>query len=356
MIPIQNLYYLLCYAWNRLPEAEELEAVSGAEFERPLALLAHVLLRGTARLRHQGLPLRYAERTAELPELRGRVLLTPTLRRQLLPRGRAVCAFDELTPASPLAGLLRGTLQLLSRNRAVPPELRRQIRAELRRFPATVEALPLTAATLRRGRRERPAGLGGFLLNVCGLVYRSALPAPDAAGPARFRDFRRDEPLMARLFEQFVRNFYRLEQQQFRVASETIAWQAEAETAEALALLPAMITDTSLESPARKIILDTKYYAAALKRHHDQARLISPHLYQLYAYLQNQPLQPGQRLEGILLYPAAAQAVDLRYTLGGHPVRVVNINLNQPWEHIATDLLGLLAEARGISSGPVEQE
>ena len=310
----------------------------------PLALLAHVLLRGTTQLLHQGLPLTYAERTEELPELRGRVLLTPTLRRQLLPRGRAVCAFDELTPASPLAGLLRDTLHLLSRNRAVPLELRRQIRVVLRRFPAAVEALPLTAATLRLVRRQRPGGLSGFLLNVCELVYRSALPAPDAASPARFRDFRRDEPLMARLFEQFVRNFYRLEQRGFRVSSETIAWQAEAETAAALALLPTMITDTSLESPARKIILDTKYYAAALKRHHDQARLISPHLYQLYAYLQNQPARPGQQLEGILLYPAAAQAVDLRYTLGGHPVRVVTLDLNQPWEGIAAALLGLLSE------------
>ncbi|MFD2784968.1 5-methylcytosine restriction system specificity protein McrC [Hymenobacter rubripertinctus] len=344
MIPIQNLYYLLCYAWNRLPEEAEARAVSGQAFRRPLPLLARVLLSGTRRLLHLGLPTAYAERTAELPELRGRVLLTPTLSQDLLRRGRAVCAVDELTPDTPLAGLLRGTLHQLGRSRALPPELRREIRQTLRRFPAAVAAVPLSAASLRTVRRLRPGGLGGFLLNVCELLHRSALPMPDAAGQARFRDFRRDEPLMARLFEQFVRNFYRLEQRLFRVSSETIAWQAAAETPEALALLPAMITDTSLECPARKIILDTKYYAAALKRHHDQARLISPHLYQLYAYLQNQPARPGQQLEGILLYPAAAQAVNLRYTLGGHPVRVVTIDLNQPWEGIAAALLGLLAE------------
>ena len=81
---------------------------------------------------------------------------------------------------------------------------------------------------------------------------------------------------------------------------------------------------------------------AALRPRYDRQRLIAPHLYQLYAYLQNQQPTPGQALEGILLYPAAAQAVDVRYTLGGHPVRVVTLNLHQPWSGIAADLLGLI--------------
>ena len=148
---------------------------------------------------------------------------------------------------------------------------------------------------------------------------------------------------MARIFEQFVRNFYRHEQRQFRVYTETISWQATAPVAGDLALLPAMLTDTTLESPARKIILDTKYYPAALRPRYDQQKLISPHLYQLYAYLQNQRPTPGQALEGVLLYPAAAPAaLDARYTLGGHPVRVLTLNLHQPWPAIAADLLALI--------------
>ena len=343
MIPIQNLYYLLCYAWNRLPEQDELRTVSGEEFHRPLELLSHVLLTGTRRLLRQGLPIAYTEHTAELPELRGRVLLAPTLGRNLLQQGRAVCAFDELDANTPLASLLLGTLRQLSRVRTLPLALRQELRAGLRRFPAAVEPLPLTAATLRQVRRQRPGGLGSFLLNVCELLHLSALPAPDTNGAARFRDFRRDEPLMARLFEQFVRNFYRLEQRQFRVLSETIQWQAAAETDADLELLPAMITDTTLENPTRKIILDTKYYAAALRQRYSQQKLLAPHLYQLYAYLQNQPTLPGQQLEGILLYPAASHSLNVRYTLGGHPVRIVTLDLAQPWPRIASELLALVA-------------
>lgn len=342
MIPIQNLYYLLCYAWNRLPEREELLATDAAAFHRPLELLAHVLLTGTRRLLRQGLPVAYSTREQELTEIRGRVQLTPTITRNLLPRGRAVCAFDELSPDTPLNQLLLGTLGHLGRTRSLPAPLRQELRLVQRRFPAEVTARPLSADTLRAVRRTRPTGAGGFLLSVCELIHLSTLPTPDADGPTRFRDFRRDEAVMARLFEQFVRNFYRLEQRRFRVLSETIAWQAEAPDEAALGLLPTMITDTTLEAPDHKIILDTKYYAAALRTRYDQQKLISPHLYQLYAYLQNQATLPGQQLEGMLLYPAAAQTTDLRYTLLGHPVRIVTINLAQPWEGIAADLLGLV--------------
>lgn len=342
MIPIQNLYYLLCYAWNRLPERAELLATEAAAFHRPLELLTRVLLTATRRQLRQGLPVAYTERTEELPELRGRVQLAPTLGRDLLRRGRVVCQFDELGPDTLLARLLLGTLQQLSRTRSLPAGLRHEVRVVTRHFPAAVTAAAPTAALLRAVRRLRPAGQLGFLLSICELIHQSALPSPDAAGATRFRDFRRDEALMARIFEQFVRNFYRLEQRRFRVLSETIQWQAQADAPDTLGLLPTMITDTSLESPERKIILDTKYYAAALRPRYNQQKLISPHLYQLYAYLQNQSGAPGQQLEGILLYPAAAQALDVRYSLGGHPVRIVTLDLNQPWPQIADSLLRLI--------------
>ncbi|WP_400192579.1 hypothetical protein [Hymenobacter sp. B81] len=343
MIPIHNLYYLLCYAWNRLPEPGEWQQVAAGGFHRPLELLTQLLLLGTRRLLLKGLPLGYAEREAELTELRGRVLLAPTIGRDLLRRGRAVCAYDELGPDTPFNALLAGALDVLGRTRRLPAPLRQEVRRLRSRFPAEVQAAPFTRPQLRALRRRRLPGAEGFLLNVCELIYRTALPEPDAAGRTRFHDFRRDEGLMAQLFERFVRNFYRLEQRRYRVSSETIGWQAEAERTEDLALLPSMITDTSLEAPDRKIILDTKYYATAFKAHYDRQRLIAPHLYQLYAYLQNQPPVAGRPLEGLLLYPAATHEADLRYTLGGFPVRVVTLDLNQPWPRIAAALLALVA-------------
>jgi 5-methylcytosine-specific restriction enzyme subunit McrC len=343
VIPLPTLYYFLCYAWNRLPEPAVLQASEATPFQRPLGLLAQVLLHGTRRLLKAGLPRTFETQETELANLRGRVEMAPTLSRGLLEQGRAVCTFDELSPASPLHRLVAHTLTALATS-DLPLALRRELSQVRQRFPASLTAdagPPPTAATFRELRRQRLGSQAAFLLHVCELVHQTALPEPTAGGRSRFADFRRDEALMARLFEQFTRNFFRREQRHYRVYAETIAWQAEG-SSDDLGLLPTMLTDTTLDAPDRKIILDTKYYAAALRPRYDRQRLIAPHLYQLYAYLQNQRPAPGQALEGILLYPAATHDVDVRYTLGGHPVRVVTLNLHQPWSGIATDLLALL--------------
>jgi 5-methylcytosine-specific restriction enzyme subunit McrC len=343
LIPLATLYYLLCYAWQRLPEPTVLQATEAAPFHRPLELLTQMLLHAAGQLLRTGLPLAFITNEQETNQLRGRIELAPTLGRGLLPQGRAVCSFDELSPNQPLYQLLAGTLAALATHPGLPLALRRQVSQLRRRLPASVQLLVPAAQVFERLRRQRLASAEAFLLHICELIYETSLPAPAEGGRGRFADFRRDERLMARLFEQAVRNFYRREQRQYRVFTETIAWQAEAPHAPDLALLPTMLTDTTLESPSRKIILDTKYYAAALRPRYDQQRLIAPHLYQLYAYLQNLRPAPGQALEGILLYPAATAAVDVRYALGGHPVRIVTLDLHQPWPGIAASLLALVA-------------
>jgi 5-methylcytosine-specific restriction enzyme subunit McrC len=343
MIPLATLYYLLCYAWQRLPEPAVLQATEAAPFHRPLELLTQMLLHAASQLLRTGLPLTFITNEQETNQLRGRIELGPTLGRGLLAQGRAVCTFDELSPNRPLHQLLAGTLAALAPHPGLPLALRRQVSQLRRRLPAAVQRLAPAAPVFVALRRQRLASAEAFLLHICELIYETSLPAPVEGGRGRFTDFRRDEQLMARLFEQAVRNFYRREQRQYRVFTETITWQAEAPHAPDLALLPTMLTDTTLESPSRKIILDTKYYAAALRLRYDQQRLIAPHLYQLYAYLQNLRPAAGQALEGILLYPAATAAVDVRYTLGGHPVRIVTLDLHQPWLSIAASLLGLIA-------------
>lgn len=343
MIPLATLYYLLCYAWQRLPEPAVLRAAEAAPFHRPLELLTQMLLHATRQRLRPALPLAFVANKQETNQLRGRIELAPTLGRGLLPQGRAVCGFEELSPNQPLHRLLAGTLAALAPHPALPLALRREVSALRRRLPAGLEPLEPAAPVIGALRRQRLAAAEAFLLHLCALIYDTALPAPAEGGRGRVADFRQDERLMARIFEQAVRNFYRREQRRYRVFTETIAWQATAPHAPDLALLPTMLTDTTLESPARKIILDTKYYAAALRPRYDQPRLIAPHLYQLFAYLQNLRPTPGQALEGILLYPAAPAAVDVRYALGGHPVRIVTLDLHQPWPGIAADLLALVA-------------
>ncbi len=144
MIPLATLYYLLCYAWQRLPEPAVLQATEAAPFHRPLELLTQMLLHASRQLLRTGLPLAFSSNQQEISELRGRIDLAPTLGRGLLPQGRAVCTFDELSPNQPLHRLLAGTLAALASHPALPLVLRRGPSALRRRrsWSAAVQGFP----------------------------------------------------------------------------------------------------------------------------------------------------------------------------------------------------------------------
>src|SRR5262249_19799330 len=95
-IPIQNICYLLCYAWDRL-EARDLIQVGGVPGGRVENLLGKVLEAGVAHLIRRGLDRGYVESEEEGRRLCGKLLLSHTLGRCLLPAGRVACAVDELS-------------------------------------------------------------------------------------------------------------------------------------------------------------------------------------------------------------------------------------------------------------------
>ena len=103
------------------------------------------------------------------------------------------------------------------------------------------------------------------LLSVCRLLHRNSM-VDEKTGHTAFRDFRRDKATMWRLFEDFVTGFYEREQHLYRVnpgGRRRIDWaDTDATDAANRARIPVMEADVILESPERRIILDTKFYLA----------------------------------------------------------------------------------------------
>lgn len=101
-----------------------------------------------------------------------------------------------------------------------------------------------------------------------------------------------------------------------------------------------------LESPEERWIIDCKFYRDLFQRHHLSGKetFRSSHLYQLFCYLKNKAAQPGwENVRGMLLYPVTSTPVDETVVLSGHPIRIVTLNLNQPWVGIDRDLRALFA-------------
>jgi 5-methylcytosine-specific restriction enzyme subunit McrC len=340
-IPVLNVYYLLCYAWDALEEGRQVD-VAAEPFKWLPDLFARVLTTGTTRLLKRGLDQGYLPVASDTRSLRGKLDLTETAKRNLLTRSTVRCHYDEQSHDVLHNQILKSSLGRLARCVDLDRDLKSQALGIYRRLH-DIREIELTPGVFDRVVIHRNNRFYGFLVEICRILHNSLLVDP-RGDRSTFRDFLRDERLMAKVFEKFVRNFYLREQRVFKVRSKRIEWQdVQAEPAH-LAYLPVMRTDVSLDSPARRVVIDTKYYASTLQTYHQGGTVHSQNLYQLFTYLRN--LAPatdsGRPIEGILLYPTVDTTLDLRFTIHGHPVRVATVDLNAPWTAIRTRLLDLI--------------
>lgn len=341
-IPVANLYYLLCYAWDCLDVGDPAR-VSAEPFRGPADLFARVLAHGTARLLKRGPDRGFVEAAADFRGPRGKFDAAATVKRNLLAVPAAACVADDLRHDLPHNQILKATLARLGRCGDVARPLRDRCAALARRFDDVSDTV-LTPSLFARVRLHRSNRHYRLLTHVCRLLLDGLLPDP-RTGAMVFADFTRDERAMAGVFEAFVRNFYRREQTAFpRVGIERFDWQHTTGDPESLSLLPEMRTDVCLTSASRKLVIDAKYYAAALTAYYDARSLHAAHLYQLFAYLTNLAAraESGPRPEGMLVYPTADRELDLRYVMHGHPVRVATVDLGRPWPDIRRRMLELI--------------
>jgi len=341
-IPIQNIYYLLSYAWHLLEEDEDIP-VSGIPGESELNLLAYLLQKYTHLLLKKGLAQQYERTTQTISGIKGKLAVIASLQNNALQQGKATCTFETLSMDNLPNQLIKSTIQQVIATPGLNENISTGLRALLPPLKG-VRSVSVAPDNLKNVAAQRFLNPYYYpVLSVCALLNQNLLP--EAGRDAyRFSSFLEDEKQMGKLFEAFVRNFYTKEQETFRVKSEKISWQLGKAEEDHLQYLPVMVTDVSLTSANRKLILDTKFYKNALRPHYDKQKLISGHLYQLFAYLKNQSVGIENNLvEGILLYPVVNQELDLAYQLSGHKVSIKTINLNQPWPHIKADLLQIIA-------------
>lgn len=340
-IPIANIYYLLCYAWNEFAP-RQIQPTAAEEFSDTLHLFSWQLATGIQALHKRGFETGYipVEETTSNP--RGRILMKPSIRTMTLQPGKLYCACDEMSADIHTNQILKSTVNRLLTLHELKPSVRRDLRrgCELLRGVQQVE---LTARMFQDVRLHQNNRQYGFLLTICRFLFE-CMGSQDKLGHYRFREVDRDEKRMRRIFEKFVRNFYTRRQNTFKVKSEKMDWGAASAAGSDLSLLPVMITDATLRSTDRTIIVECKYTEKLFNSHFSKERVRSSHLYQLGAYLRNleQNEDADRSAEGILLYPTAGSSLDVSYCLHGHLVRIRTLDLNLPWIEIENQMLSLI--------------
>lgn len=338
-IPIRNLYFLLVYAWDVLDESHVTDA--GAEqINFPPDLFGKLLLNGIDHLLKRGLDRAYRSETHSIPGVRGRIELSESIKQLSFVHGHAVCSYDELTHDIPTNQILKATLRKLVAAVDLDKELKRDLQDLVMRF-SDVSDIRITSESFRKIQLHSNNGFYRILIHICQLLHYQLLPEENGAG-YQFVDF--NEEQMERVFEGFVRNFYKKEQGTYKVKREWFPWQKTYGSADVLAYLPKMETDASLISKSRRIVVETKFYKKTLtsRQNLESSKVHSSNLYQLFAYLQNLNAMDSLPTDGILLYPTMNIELDFDYSSFEHKIKVATVDLNMTNQEIRNRLLALI--------------
>jgi 5-methylcytosine-specific restriction enzyme subunit McrC len=341
-VPIQNIYYLLCFAWEYVPEELAFNVAEIPASTDVQNLCAYVLLKGTDRLLRRGLYQGYLAKEEQTSRLRGRIDITKTVKKRVQSTPQVICQFDDLSPNVLHNMIIRSSIGYLTRAEGIDPGLRSGLRSIYGRLSG-IDTVQVVDELFGRVQIHRNNRYYRFLLHVCKLLHSLKLPEHGQGGQ-KFNDLLSDEKTMEKVFEEFLRNFYKLKQRVFgRVQSEHLKWNAEVACGGSLELLPTMVTDVTLRNAHRTVVLDAKYYKDALQEHYGARKAHSENLYQLLAYLRAESAGEGSVIpEGILVYPTGESCVDASFVIDRCPVRLFTINLNQSWHRIENDLLALV--------------
>ena len=340
-IPIANIYYLLCYAWGHFAEREAVQLKQLDGLERVQDLLGKVLGQGTFRLIRRGIDQGYRNIREDLSGIRGKIAVGETVKRAVRARGKVTCDYQELSQDVLHNRILRTTLRSLMRL----PDLHSVVRSEVRSAYtklAGVSLVPLSRHVFQQVQLDRNRRYYRFLLSVCRLIHEQIL-VDERSGETTFTTV--SEEHMEKVYESFIVEFYRHEQNRYRVnpGGRTIRWVDEGTPRHQRSNIPVMEADVILEATDRRIIIDAKYYREALKGR-SGPKLRSAHLYQLLAYLRNREATgpPGARHEGILLYPTVDVPLSVEVCLEGFRIQARSIDLAQDWRDIDKDMKALI--------------
>ena len=204
-IPIENIYYLLCYAWNSLDEKGRV-SVSIDDKTTLLDLFVKVLIGGSKQLLKRGIDRNYISETEGISGIKGKFEIAQTLKNNLLIQQKTICTFDEFSANILPNRILVSTIARLLKTGNVDVVLKSELQSLQRRFSG-IEPIKLHHAIFKNVQFHRNNLIYHFLLNVCEIIYDSTFPS-ETEGRFTFADFTRDDVKMNRLFENFVRNFY----------------------------------------------------------------------------------------------------------------------------------------------------
>lgn len=350
-IPIQNLFYMLCYAWNVLAIKDSIR-VSSEKITDSYNLLGRIFSYGVGKLIRQGFHRSYITTEDELSGLRGKILLSNSIKQSSLVRKKICCEFDEFTSDNLFNQIVKYTLSNLIKNSAIDNAIKKDIKKQIIYFANIGESAP-NSVNLQKLKFNRNNSIYKLLISLAAMLYNNTL-VNEENGRVVFKDFYREEQ-MQKVYELFLLNFYalHLDKEIYHVHAPKINWSIDENAFEYWGdkfdvdtKITDRRTDIVVENKKEKIqfIIDAKYYEKALvSAYWDNTTETyrTNHINQVRGYILDSEFN-GKKC-GALIYPTVYDnKLEKGLPIKNAPIIIKTINLNQDWQDIEADLLNFV--------------
>lgn len=337
-ILIKNIYYMLTYAFQSLRQTNY-DSIATEEFENIYDMFAAILGKGVANQLKQGLFREYLLKSGELSVLRGKLNIQGTIKQRIQHRQRLQCEYDELSENNLLNQILKTTMLVLVQQKTVKQERKVLLKKDLILFDKVdiIEPNQIRWDSIRYQRNNLSYKM---LMNICYMVLDGLIMSSEK-GEVKLASFI-DERTMHSLFEKFILEYYRYHHPEYKANPDAIPWNIDDGMVE---FLPSMITDITLKSRDKILIIDAKYYKNTMQTNYNVSSIHSGNLYQIYAYVKNLDKDNTGKVAGMLLYAKTQEQItpSNKYLMGGNTVWVRTLDLNLPFTQI-TDQLEKIVE------------
>ena len=200
MIPIQNIYYMLSYAFQTL-QAENYKDLAAENFHNTAELCAAILDKGIGIQLKHGLRRDYVSKSESLSTLQGKLNISESIKTQTMLKKQMICTYDEFSTNIQFNQIIKSTVLLLLK--ANITNSRKKSLRKLLLFFSDVNEIDLHFVNWNQ-QYNRSNQNYQMLIGMCYLVYKGLLTTQNN-GTTKLMDFF-DGQRMCRLYEKFGKN------------------------------------------------------------------------------------------------------------------------------------------------------
>jgi protein mcrC len=334
MIPIQNIYYMLSYAFRVLNQ-KGYKKLATEKFDNTLELMAEILIKGISGQIKRGLEREYILQTEELTSVRGKLEISESIKNNSMIRKKLICAYDDFSVNSTMNRIIKSTVETL-----LTSNLSKKRKKELRKlmiYFRDVETINIRYIdwnfNYNRNNKHYQMLIAISYLIVKGLIQTNK------DGTMKMMDFL-DDQRMSRLYEKFILEYYKKHYPKLSIRASQIPWSLDDGVRE---MLPIMQSDIYIQNEDSILIIDAKYYGKTTQIQFDKHKIHSNNLYQIFTYVKNCDYQfknQNKTVSGMLLYAKTDETIhpDNIYQMHGNQISVKTLDLNCTFDKIAEQM------------------